>query len=217
MEPNDNSNDKDLIPNEEISFRCTYLIKDNNEIQIINDRGIVEINEEIESKIKILNGNKKEDLIFKKQFNSTGLNTVDFIIEGKLTNMSYMFNSCSSLKKVEFISVDTSQVTNLKAMFQLCDELEYIDLSNFETSNVTNMMCVFSYCPKLRRIIGYNNFNTIKVNNMYGMFNGCWELEDLDVSNYNTANVTDMSWMFGKCRKLKEIKGINNLNNVPRM
>ena len=36
MEPNDNSNDKDLIPNEEISFRCTYLIKDNNETQIIN-------------------------------------------------------------------------------------------------------------------------------------------------------------------------------------
>ena len=66
MEAYDNSNDKDLIPNEAISFRCTYLIKDNDEIQIINNRGKVEINEEIESKIKILNGNKKEALIFKK-------------------------------------------------------------------------------------------------------------------------------------------------------
>ena len=39
MEPSD----KDLIPNEEISFRCTYLIKDNDETQIINNRGKVEI------------------------------------------------------------------------------------------------------------------------------------------------------------------------------
>ena len=70
MEPYNNSNNKDPIPKEKISFRCTYLIKDNNEIQIINNRGKVEINEEIESKIKILNDNKKEDLIFKKQFNS---------------------------------------------------------------------------------------------------------------------------------------------------
>jgi len=117
MEHYDNSNDKDLIPNEEISFRCTYLIKVNDETQIINNRGKVEINEEIESKIKILNGNKKEALIFKKQFNSIGLKIVDFIIEGKLTNMSYMFNSCSSLKKVEFFSVDTTQVTSLKLCF----------------------------------------------------------------------------------------------------
>ena len=50
-----------------ISFRCTYEIKDNTEIQIINYRGIVDVNEEIKSKIKILNVNNKEDLIFKKK------------------------------------------------------------------------------------------------------------------------------------------------------
>ena len=52
----------------EISFRCTYEIKDNNEIQIINYKSEASINNEIESKIKIVNGNKKQKLIFKKKF-----------------------------------------------------------------------------------------------------------------------------------------------------
>ena len=45
----------------EISFRCYYEIKDYNETQIISDK-----NEEIKLKVKILNGNRKEKLIFKK-------------------------------------------------------------------------------------------------------------------------------------------------------
>ena len=42
-----------------ISFRCIYEIKDLNKHQIINDRFRNIINEEIKSKIKILNGKKK--------------------------------------------------------------------------------------------------------------------------------------------------------------
>ena len=54
----------------EISFRCTYDVKNYNETQIINDRCYVNnrevINEEIKSKIKILNNTKKEE--FRKIF-----------------------------------------------------------------------------------------------------------------------------------------------------
>ena len=50
------------IKTNEISFRCTYDIKDDKEIQIINDRDYkTPINEEIQSKIKILDGNKKKN------------------------------------------------------------------------------------------------------------------------------------------------------------
>ena len=81
-----------------ISFRCIYDVKDENEKQIINDRYEDIINEEIQSKIKILNNNKKEELIFKKKFNKLRYNTIDFIIEGQLKNMSLMFLDCTSLK-----------------------------------------------------------------------------------------------------------------------
>ena len=45
---------------------------------------------------------------------------------------------------------------------------------------------------------------------MKGMFEGCFELEYLDLTNFNTSNATDMSCMFKYCKKLKEIKNINN-------
>ena len=137
------------------SFRCTYDVKDYDEVRILHYRSEVYnnlINEEIKQKIKILNDNQKQKLIFKKRFNKIGYNTIDFIIEGQLTNMSFMFNLCSSLKKVEFISIDTSIVTNMRAMFQECNELEYLDLTNFNTSNVTDMGWMFFDCYKLKEI-----------------------------------------------------------------
>ena len=136
----------------EISFKCTYEIKNYNEIQILNYRGLNEINEEIKTKIKILNLDKIEELIFIKKFDKIGLNTINFVIEEKLTNTSFLFNGCSTLKKIEFISFDTSQITNMKAMFQGCNELELLNLSNFDTSKVTNMEYMFSKCNKLKEI-----------------------------------------------------------------
>ena len=171
---NNNQTIQKMLPEKinEISFRCYYEIKDYNETQIITDK-----NEEIKLKVKILNGNNKEKLIFKKKFNKIGINIIDFIIEGKLNNMSLMFNDCSSLRKIEFISFETSQVTNMKGMFQECNELEYLDLSNFNTSNVIDMGCIFNQCHKLKQIIGLNKFNTSKVIIMRGMFQSCKEIE----------------------------------------
>ena len=80
-------------------IKCTYEIIDNSLIQIINYRGESEINEEIEKKMKILNNKKKENLIYQKQFGKLGMNTIIFVCEEKLSNMSFMFNNCSTLKK----------------------------------------------------------------------------------------------------------------------
>ena len=108
-----------------------------------------------------------------------------------------MFNKCSRLKAIEFISFKTENVTRMIGMFQECNELEYLDLSNFNTINVTDWM--FNLCHKLKEIKGINNFNTTKVTNMRTMFQKCNVLEYLDLSNFNTINVTDMGWMFSEC------------------
>ena len=55
-----------------VSFRCTYLVEDHNYIKIINNVIDDVINDEIEEKIKILNGNKKEKLVFTKKFDKIG-------------------------------------------------------------------------------------------------------------------------------------------------
>ena len=163
-------------------IECIYDIKDYNETQIINDRGEMYINEEIGRKIKILNGRQKESLIFKKKFNKLGINTINFIIEEKLYDMSYMFNKCSSLKNINFFSVETSQVTKMGAMFQFCSELEYLDLTSFNISNVNGLGNIFFGCNKLKEIKGLNNFNTKNVSDMSQMIVDCTELEYLNLS-----------------------------------
>ena len=159
-------------------IKCTYEIKDNNYIQIINNRGNTGVNKEIESKVKIWNNGKKENLIFKKQFNTKGIYNIYFIIEKKLNNMSFMFNNCTSLKEIKFISLQTDQVTNMYAMFNECNELEYLDLSNFNTSNVTNMA---------------------------GMFNGCNNLKYLNIRNFSFKNGCNTSLMFNNINSNCEI------------
>ena len=176
---NDNlsSNSNNNNGNNQISFRCYYNIKNIfKEINIIN----VEGNKYLESKIKILNDNKKEKIIDKKIFNKIGINTIDFIIEEKLTKMNNIFNGCESLIKIEFISIDTSKVNDMSFMFYCCDNIKYLDLSSFDTSNAENIQHMFYECSKLKEIKGINNFNTSKVTNMWGMFEGCESLEYLD-------------------------------------
>ena len=163
-----------------IAFRCIYEVKDNSEIQIINCRGKYDINDEIKSKIKVLKRNKVEDLFLQKKFDKTGLEAINFIVEGKLTNLSYMFHKCSSLKKIEFISFDTSEVANMEEMFSECNGLEYLDLSNFNTSKVMNMKCMFYNCVNLKEIKGINNFITLNVTSTLGMFLECCNLKCLD-------------------------------------
>ena len=120
-----------------------------------------------------------------------------------------MFLECSSLKKIEFFNIDTSEVYYMKGMFDGCEELEYIDLSPFDTSNVTLMSNMFNRCHKLKEIKGINNFNTSKVIIMEEMFKECYELEILDLTNFNSPKISNMKCMFKDCHKLKEVKGIN--------
>ena len=129
-----------------ISFiKCTYEINDiNNYIQIINNAdeyNINEINEEIESKIRILNKGKKEKIIFNKIFKTKGINHI--VCENLLTNMSFMFKNCSSLKELNLSSFKTDNVRDMRFMFYNCSSLEELYLSSFKTDNVTNMSSMF--------------------------------------------------------------------------
>ena len=145
-----------------------------------------------------------------KKFNKKGINTIDFIIEGILTNMSWIFYDCKSLIIIEFFSIYTLEINNMSWMFSECESLEYLDLSYFITSNIKDMKWMLYGCCKLKEIKGINNFNTFNGKYMSLMFSGCESLEYLDLSNFDTSNDENMIGMFSSCSKLKEIKGINN-------
>ena len=81
-----------------------------------------------------------ENIIFTKNFNTNNV-----------TDMSFMFSKCSSLKELNLSSFNTSNVTYMQGMFYSCSSLKELNLNNFNTNNVTNMSYMFSGCIALKK------------------------------------------------------------------
>ena len=126
------------------------------------------------------------------------------------TIMSFMFQKCSSLTTLDLSNFNTSKVTTMQYMFMDCSSLTSLDLSNFDTSKVTTMEGVFMDCSSLTSL-DLSSFNTSKVTNMIYMFDNCSSLTNLDLRSFNTVNVTNMSCMFQKCSSLTslDLSGFN--------
>ena len=99
----------------------------------------------------IING-KEQDLKEKYTFGlfSTKKEVLEIKLKGitNITNMSGMFNGCSSLSSLPDISKwNTSNVTNMSGMFYGCSSLSSLpDISKWNTSNVTDMRNMFDRC-----------------------------------------------------------------------
>ena len=117
----------------------------------------------------------------------------------------FWFPGCSNLTEIKGIQhLNTSEVTDMSYMFRSCSALESLDLSSFNTEKVRDMGNMFSYCSALESL-DLSSFNTSGVEWMANMFLGCSALESLDLSSFNTASVTDMKYMFYGCSALKTI------------
>ena len=139
--------------------------------------------------------------------NLTKLETItglEYLNTEKVTDMSCMFRSCSSLTSLDVTKFNTVNVTNMSYMFTGCSALLSLDVTNFNTANVTNMGNMFFDCLSLTSL-DVTNFNTANVTNMSYMFLGCSKLTSLYLTNFNTANVTNMGCMFFDCSSLTTI------------
>ena len=64
--------------------------------------------------------------------------------------MSFMFCRCSSLRKLDLSSFDTSSVSSMVAMFKDCISLEYLDISSFTIREDTDKHLIFDGCRPLK-------------------------------------------------------------------
>lgn len=112
---------------------------------------------------------------------------VSKLYTSNMTNMSYMFNSCSGVTSLDVTNFDTSKVTRMDCMFRNCENLTTLDVSKFNTSNVTYAREMFYNCNKLKAI-DISNFDLSKNTDFTWMFYGCKSLEYLDLSGLDTTN-----------------------------
>ena len=121
---------------------------------------------------------------FRSLISIENLNMLD---TSKVTDMSFMFSSCSALTSLDLSSFNTSQVTNMSDMFSSCTSLTSLDLSNFNTSNVINMSYMIYSCSNLKTIYASNSFNTNKVTGSMSMFSNCSNLVGGEGTTYNSS------------------------------
>ena len=111
-----------------------------------------------------------------------------------ITNMTGMFNFCTSLETVALF--DTSSVTDMHTMFNYCPLLTSVPL--FDTSRVTNIYSMFNNCTSL---ISVPLFDTSSVTTFEYMFSKCSALKTVPL--FNTSSVVFMNGMFENCKNVQ--------------
>ena len=140
----------------------------------------------------------------------------------RITDLSYMFSDCDSLKYLPDISyLNTSYITNMSYLFNNCKSIENIpDISKWDTINVLDMSYMFSNCSSLKSLPNISNWNTSNTLYTNNMFYKCSSLLQLpDISMWNTGKIIDMSYLFSYCCSLKSLPNISkwNINKVINM
>ena len=107
----------------------------------------------------------------------------------EVTNMAFMFQTCTQLTSLDLSHFNTSKVTDMSGMFSNSTGLTSLDLSSFNTSRVTTMRNMFSSCSNLRTIYVGNGWSTAAVTYSTNMFNGCTSLVGGQGTTYDADHV----------------------------
>ena len=119
-----------------------------------------------------------------------------------LTNIRYMFGSCTKLTSLDLSGWNMSNVTSMESLFGHDQQLTNLRFDGWNTGNVRLMGHMFEYCTKLTSL-DLSGWDTSNVTDMYGLFANCTSLAGLKLGDrWNMGNVTDTTWMFSGDRKL---------------
>ena len=75
----------------------------------------------------MIDGELKSNTL-KYKFNKEGIQNIYLISYNHLTNMSFLFYDCTSLKEIDLESFDTSKVTDMSYMLYNCFSLKKINI-----------------------------------------------------------------------------------------
>lgn len=107
-----------------------------------------------------------------------------------LTSMTGWFENCSALRYISGLDyLNTSNVTDMSYMFSGCSSLKSISVGSFDTGKVTDMNSMFEGCQSLTTItVSDAGWSTGSLSTGNAMFQGCRNLMGGNGTAYNAAN-----------------------------
>ena len=101
-----------------------------------------------------------------------------------ITNCNKWFKGMTNLKTLEGLeNFNTSCVTNMSEMFQDCSSIDTLNLYNFDTQNLTNTTEMFYGCSNIKYIFVSDKFVISKVTESGDMFEGCTSLTNYNAKS----------------------------------
>ena len=173
----------------------------------------------------IINGERKNLISTYKL--KPGENKITLIIKNKLTDLSYMFYECFSLKNFEELKyLNTENVYDFSYIFSAGSAGEYLvnkkdhhffsDIDPLKTWNVSkgvNFEKLFDHCENLSNIEALKNWDVSNGTNFSDMFSGCKSLSDISpLEKWNVCNGIYFKGLFSWCYSLSDITALKNWN-----
>lgn len=191
----------------------TYAVDENGQISTQND-----LEEAIVMRDFITKANIDRKLVEKVIFTDTKEGTADTEIydiseEQNDTVRMWLLDEDQNGQYEVYIGANyriiaNENMTDFFKNFQNCVSIE--GLKYLDTSRTTSMDGMFWGCQNLENL-DVSNFNTSKVVNMSNLFVNCYKIKKLDVSKWDTSNVELMIDMFRDMVALEEID-VSNFN-----
>ncbi len=139
---------------------------------------------------------------------------VEVEVWNKISPTTISWRNQSTLTEIPNMrALDISKITDMTYMFGYCSSLKELDVSGWDTSNVTNMYCLFYGCSSLQQL-DVSGWDTSKITNISWMFGNCSKLTTIDLSNWDCGKVTNTKSIFDSCSSLKTFIGNHTLAEV---
>ena len=111
-----------------------------------------------------------------------------------ITSTSSMFERLYYLTTINGLeNLNTSHVTDMSYMFNLCRSLKTLDLTGFNTENVSNMEYMFADCETLTNIYCNDNWNQPNILQSDKMFYACFALPNYDSEHFDVSSAKPTS------------------------
>ena len=105
-----------------------------------------------------------------------------------------MFNNCSNLNQIEFgDNFNIDNATNLSDMFNSCSSIKILKLKNFNSNHITNVDRMFKDCSNLETIYVNENFNLVNITGN-DMFLNCDKLIGSEGTSYQNKKITNSNF-----------------------
>lgn len=138
--------------------------------------------------------------------------------KARFDTIASMLQNDTALISVDLSNIDISNIVEvdsdpkIRYLASGATSLETINISNWRSDSVYSFSSSFDKCVKLKKLICDNA--SFKIKEVSNLFNGCVELESIDVSGWDVSAVPKWYQTFNGVTKLHTLIGEHTLSEV---